>query len=302
MPNVGFRSYSNHTVGATRYKGEENPITTLPYGVEIEVEPATGSYNAEISAENMTGLLWDIVGDTLYYKRDGSLSGDGFEVISEPCSLAYHMYSMRWKHVMKTLVRGGFRSHQSRNCGLHVHVGRRQLGETDEVRDEVIRKLKLFLSLNWTDVVTFTRRRGIELDRWAHQELTASWVNDRSLTQTEWESRARFFTCWNDHDGRYRALNNDINNQTIEFRIFKGTLKRDTFIATLQFCDELIKWAQSATWYDVRNATFLTPFINTQHAELRAYLVNRGLLPSEQLGELRRQPEFGGVDGVQAVA
>jgi len=302
MPNVGFRSYSDHRVGTSHYKGEENPATTLLYGIEDEVEPANGSYRAEVSAEDMTGLLWDIVGDTLYYKRDGSLSGDGFEVISEPCSLEYHMYSMRWKHVMKTLVRGGFRSHQTSNSGLHVHVGRKQLGDTDEVRDDVIRKLKLFLTMHWSEVVIFTRRRPGEFGRWCSRELTASWVTDNTLTQSEWERYARNFTCWNDHDGRYRALNNDINNPTIEFRIFKGTLKRDTFIATLQFCDELIKWSQRATWEELRNATFLTPFINTEFAELRAYLANRGLLAPEQLGELRRQPEFGGVDGVRAVA
>ena len=61
----------------------------------------------------------------------------------------------------------------------------------------------------------------------------------------------------NSHMGRYAAVNLE-NDATIEMRIFRGTLKYSTFIATLQMVDEICKVAislsdefmQSLTWLD----------------------------------------------------
>lgn len=297
---IGLRSYSDHTVGTIHLKRDENPETTLTFGVEVECEPKRGNGGTVTGGrENAMRLVHDIVGDNIYFKADGSLRGmDAVEVISEPCSLAYHMYQMRWKHVMKTLVKLGYRSHDSENCGFHIHVGREQLGRTDDERIEVIRKLKVYLALHWSDVLKFTRRRDHEI-HWCQPERYGSWLFSDEVCTDEWVENVEYWVPYeNDHGGRYRALNCDTRNPTIEFRIFKGTLKRDTFVASLQWVNELVKWAQRASWDDVRHSTFMTPFSHTEYEELRAYLVTRGLAPAEYLGTLRRAPDFRGTDGV----
>lgn len=300
MPNIGLSQYTDYRTRTVHIKRDENPETTLLLGTEVECEPKRGNGGVVTGGrENAMRLIHDIVGDNIYFKSDASLRGqDAIEVISEPCSLAYHMYQMRWKHVMKTLVKLGYRSHDSENCGFHVHVGRAQLAPSMEGRYEVIRKLKVYLALHWSEVLKFTRRRDHEI-HWCAPERYGAWLYDTECALPDWLEHVNdAVSIGNDHGGRYRALNCDVDRATIEFRIFKGTLKRDTYIATLQWVSELVKWAQRTDWDDVRHSTFMTPFTHTEYEELRAYLVTRGLAPAEYLGTLRRAPDFRGTDGV----
>ena len=46
--------------------------------------------------------------------------------------------------------------------------------------------------------------------------------------------------------GRYVAVTL-VNSDTIEFRLFRGTLRYKTFIATLQLVDEICCWAINMT-------------------------------------------------------
>lgn len=299
MSYIDFRSYSDHSTPLTKhFKNGESEETTLTFGVEVEVEPKGNASYATVHNLEARQLVYDIVGENIYYKRDGSLnSGDSFEAISEPCSLAYHQYTMRWKHVFKTLIRCGYRAHDTENCGLHIHVGRQAIAPTEEERKEVIQKIQTFIALHSRDLVRFSRRRESELDNWCSFYYRPELTN-RNLPLEDFINIARQFDWCNVGQDRYRVLNCATHDPTIEFRIFKGTLKRDTFIAAIQFCNDLVKYCQTATWSDIRESSFLSPFTNPEHLELRAYLVTRGLMNEADLGQLRRQPDFIGVDGL----
>lgn len=299
MSYIDFRSYSDHDTPLTlHFKNGETEDSTLTFGVEVEVEPKGNASYATVHNLEARQLIYDIVGENIYYKHDGSLnSGDAFEAISEPCTLSYHQYTMRWKHVFKTLLRCGYRAHDTENCGLHIHVGRKAIAPTDEERKEVIQKIQAFLALHMRDVIRFSRRRERELDNWCSFSFPRELL-DSSLSLEEFIEVAHHLDWYNHHQDRYTVLNCATHDPTIEFRIFKGTLKRDTFIASIQFCSELVKYCQTATWEEVRNSSFLSPFRNTEHLELRAYLVARGLMNEADLGQLRRQPDFVGIDGI----
>ena len=79
-------------------------------------------------------------------------------------------------------------------------------------------------------------------------------------------------------DGRYQAVNL-CPSATVEFRLFRGTLKRDTIIATLQLVNNLTKYALSHTIEDCAlNVTWNDILAVEQFKELNTYSAQRGLL------------------------
>ena len=122
-----------------RYAGRENPEKARTYGLELEVSTKRGV--SHIDPHDLSDRLDAITEGFVYCKSDCSVSG-GLEMVTHPASLRAHMSSVSWKHFCKTCVKAGFRSHDAdESAGLHIHVGRAQLGRTDEERDEVARKL-----------------------------------------------------------------------------------------------------------------------------------------------------------------
>ena len=95
------------------------------YGVELEIDKGgKDDGNAEV--------LYNIANsdeENLYIKSDSSLS-DGMELVSHPCSLQYHKTEFPWANVMKKAVSMYYRSHNTNTCGLHIHIGREDLGDT----------------------------------------------------------------------------------------------------------------------------------------------------------------------------
>lgn len=66
------------------------------YGVELEIDSG-GEYDS--SAEDF-GIIANKNNTHLYFKHDGSLE-DGFEIVSHPATLDYHLHNIPWEEVMK---------------------------------------------------------------------------------------------------------------------------------------------------------------------------------------------------------
>jgi hypothetical protein len=88
-------------------------------GVELEFD-CGGENN-----ENAKSLL-DIAnknGEHIYCKHDGSLN-EGFEIVSHPMTLDYHLHEMKWCEVMEEALSLDYLSHNTSTCSLHIHVNR----------------------------------------------------------------------------------------------------------------------------------------------------------------------------------
>lgn len=230
----------------------------LYYGCELEVDDAgEDDYNAE--------LILNIANrddDHIYIKHDGSLE-DGFEIVTHPMTLDYHKNIMPWQEVIQKLIRMGYRSHQADTCGLHFHVNKSGLGDTTAEQEEVIGRILYFFEKYWYEILNFSRRTEDQADRWARR-YNGSIENPKA--SLEKAKRA--------HSGRYMAINLQ-NPETVEFRIFRGTLKYSTFLASLQFVDELCNDAialsdedfEVMTWSD-----FVGKINKTEKPELIEYL------------------------------
>lgn len=245
-------------------------IKELLFGVELEVDKGE---NKEDCANELLDASPDI-----YCKRDGSLS-NGIEIVTHPCTLEYHKNDLCWNTLSEIALRYGFHSQDARTCGLHVHVGRRQMGKNIEERKATAAKIVLLADRHWNSLVKFSRRKPEQLNRWAKRpEVAYDEVQDGEETLISAALSTR-------RDGRYQAINLE-NDNTVEFRLFNGTLKVDTIIATLELVSNIVKYAKEKTpeecmessWEDLTRGDIIS---NAENDKLKKYLEARELVEGE---------------------
>ena len=244
-----------------------NEKTVRFFGIELEID--RGGYE-----EDNAEALYNIANeddDVLYIKSDGSLS-DGMELVSHPCSLKYHRTRFPWGDIMHRAVRLGYRSHNTSTCGLHIHVGKAQLGDTIEEQEEVISRILFFFESHWNELFNFSRRTVYAVDRWAARQGYSDRPKD-ILDKAKKSSK-----------GRYCCVN-ITNYSTVEIRLFRGTLKYNTFIASLELVDEICRNAISLSDNDIHSQSwndFVTN-IDPDYTELIQYLKERRLYVNEPI-------------------
>ena len=131
------------------------------FGVELEID---GAGEDDASARKIMGIANGNGVENLYCKHDGSLD-DGFEMVTHPMTLEYHMKEMPWARILQEAIRLGYTSHQANTCGLHVHVNRNAFGDTEETQDAVIARILYFFEKNWEELLKFSRRTPRQLER-----------------------------------------------------------------------------------------------------------------------------------------
>ena len=236
-------------------------------GVELEVDG--GGEIGEHAKEIMS--LVNMEDDHLYCKHDGSLN-EGFEIVSHPMTLDYHMNEMDWQSVLERAVELGYSSHNTSTCGLHIHCGRKAFGAEYADQEPAIGRVVYFVEKHWNELVKFSRRKPSNLNRWAARYATISG------TAKETYEKAK-----NKYTDRYVAVNLQ-NYATIEFRMFRGTLRYQTFVATLQLVHEICELAivltdvemEMLSWSD-----FVSGIDRESKSELIAYLKSKRLYVNE---------------------
>lgn len=237
--------------------------SSLYMGIELEID------GAGEDDDNAQKLL-DIAGEQhIYMKHDGSLK-NGFEIVSHPATLAYHQHHIEWSEMLEKAREMGYKSHDAGTCGLHVHVSKMALGNTYLEQDETLSKILYFIEKYYDRFLKFSRRTAEQLEHWASRYGIEDGEKPADIL-----NKAK--SCYN----RYRLINLQ-NSYTIEFRLFRGTLKYNTFIATLQLvrhlCDMCIELdkndIETISWRD-----FVTSIENAEnnYSELLQYLADRQL-------------------------
>ena len=235
------------------------------FGIELEVDNA-GKYDDNALAIKNCGNSAD---EHIYIKSDGSLD-DGFEIVSHPMTLDYHMNEMNWQEVLAKAIQLGYKSHQTSTCGLHIHVNRKSLGEYEYQQEEVISKILFFVEKHWNEIFAFSRRREHDIKRWAARygfEKTGKEIMDKAKSGSQ---------------GRYSAVNL-ANYTTIEFRIFRGTLKYNTFIAAMQLVNEICNAAFYMSENELDKQSWSDFVKGITHKELIQYLKERRLYVNDSV-------------------
>lgn len=236
---------------------------TMYLGVELEIDNG----RSVSSCLNDLGEI-DSAEDYFYCKHDGSLN-EGIEIVSHPCTLDYHLKKFPWSEIIEAAKNNGFKSHDVSTCGLHVHVSREGFGSNSDIQDLNIAKAIILTDRLWDEIVNFSRRNCNQLDRWAKKPDAKIYSYD---TETSAVAKAKKSGS---HD-RYKAINL-CNTNTVEFRLFRGTLVEGTLKATLQFVSNLVSYCKKASLADVQEASWEDVSRFVEYPELTEYLKQRNL-------------------------
>lgn len=198
------------------------------FGIELECEVETppdlvDDATKHLYRSQVAERIQHTYKDFAFAKHDGSMF-NGFEVVSIPLSRDAH--ATRWIPFLEAARENGLQIRNS--CGMHVHVSREwltplQIGKMlafvcnpkneDFMKIIAGRKPPVIKSKNYPDGK-------------AYAEMSPKKITD--VTK---------------HRDRYSALNL-VNPETIEFRIFKGTLNLHILMKNIEFCDALVRF----TW------------------------------------------------------
>lgn len=208
------------------------------YGIELEVECDEKINRRPQFAKQILKLFDGFV----MAKHDGSIvdrngKNIGFEIVTVPASR--EIQYDKWNHFFDNLPKG-LRSYDTKTCGLHVHASRNPLSQL------TIAKILLFMNRK-ENIPFITTIAGRSANRYCQ-------IKDKVFKD------ARYGTM-----DRYEALNL-VNKGTIEFRIFRGTLKRESLFKSLEFCDALIYFCKECS-YSIRDCQKVDKFL--EYVKLR---------------------------------
>lgn len=230
------------------------------FGVELEIDEG-GESNSR--AKQLLSIATRVE-NRMYCKHDGSLD-DGIEMVTHPMTLDYHEKQMPWSEILSKAKSLGYRSHQANTCGLHIHVNRSNFGETEQEQDEFIARVLYFVEKHWEELLKFSRRSRRQMDQWAarygYKEQPMELLNHVK----------KGFNGY-----RYTCVNLT-NTNTIEFRMFRGTLKLNTFIATLQLVDRICDVALYFSDEEIKAMSWTAFVSGCTQKELVNYLKERRL-------------------------
>jgi hypothetical protein len=234
--------------------------------VELEIDDAgKDSENAEALCR-----IANRKGRHIYVKSDSSLD-DGLEIVTHPMTLSYHMEFMPWRPLLKEALSLGYKSHLADTCGLHIHVNRNSFSGSYDYQEECIARVLYIVERFWEELLRFSRRTQSQLKRWASRYGYKERPEDIMDIAKD--------CC----QGRYTCVNLT-NDYTIEFRIFRGTLKYNTLIATLQLVSEICEAAVSMSDEDIGELSwcgFMERISPESCLELIQYLKERRLYINE---------------------
>ena len=250
--------------------GDNNYILDLeikiPYSFNGDLHYEYGAGESETKAAKILDV-GNACGEYLYIKHDGSLD-DGMELVTHPMTLSFHQNEMPWAAILAKAKEMGYRSHQAGTCGLHVHLNRSALGKTEAEQDESIARILYFFEKHWEELLKFSRRTSRQLKQWANRyglkDHPQEILNHAKGNQER-------YTCVN-----------LTNYHTIEFRVFRGTLKLNSLTATLQLLDRICDVAICLSDEEIKDMSWTTFVAGCAHLpELVQYLKERRLYVNE---------------------
>ena len=242
-------------ISESGYSKHELPI--LHFGVEIEVDRHEDFYeddyddNIILTDNNFASLVGiigrSIKGSNLFYsKSDSSLTEQGVEVVSHPFSWNY------WKTfgidiydgLFSTLLASGYYSAETKKAGMHIHVSKSAINKTQ------LHKLLWFVyeCPNFINMIA-----GRDSQEWASTKWS-SLLGDYDVSFARRRALVAIIASQKSSNtaSRYTAVNMEPSN-SIEFRIFNGTLNIMTLSKSIEFIHSLLAYCSQTSFKDIVN-------------------------------------------------
>ena len=243
-------------------------------GVELEMEIAR-EYDQTERAEHILDKIGHTPAGDKYclMERDGSLSR-GFEMVTGYSGLDLHTRQLEF---FKTRVSGA-KSHNTTTCGLHVLICKSVMS--------LLHASKMVLFINDPDnhklIFALARRDSSSFCKIHDKANDKYWLRDALRSGEGCDKDTRKSRQLRNLNGdRYEALNFQ-NPNTVEFRLFRGTLKYETLIACLEFTYQTWFFCRDTSQKQLTTANFLKYICLENNRKdtrfLRAYLTSKGFV------------------------
>lgn len=222
--------------------GEES----VPYlGVELEFDTRDKQIGSVTNKKRLIARSNEIFGNGtfVYYMNDGSLLR-GLEMITQPATYEVHeLISDKYQRLFEEIKSHGFKSDSYSTCGLHIHFNRNFFEDNPDL---YTMNLLYLMERFWKEFVLMSRRNYDKIVQWANKyyKKPKDVLDDMKL-------------CGYVHGNRYHAVNLT-NTSTIEFRIYRGTLNFDYFMAILELTQNLIIAAKTKTPEQLQSMDFMS--------------------------------------------
>jgi L-rhamnose mutarotase len=231
-------------------------------GIELEVERGDSSTRHDDMAHMIDR-------DFLYFKTDGSLD-NGFEIVTHPMTISYvRKHKNVWAEILNILRSNKYRSYDTKTCGMHIHISKNAFTTW-----HLYRFMKFFVD-NADFVSKISQRKIANLDRWA------ALTDKPNTSQEEYSKDMLMYKAKKKkgNNNRYLAVNLQ-NSNSVEVRIFRGTLNDSSFFKNIEFVQALFDYTKSISEADMSLKTFLS-FIkdNNEYPYLRKFIADKNINP-----------------------
>lgn len=268
--SLKIKNYSYKPTPIFYGNNEDKEYKTIYLGIEWETEPKN-RYNCDNKNETIRDFLkiWNTKDKQVFYaKEDGSL-GNGAEFVSHPMTLNYIIKNKnKFKECCELLKNNDFRSHDGGHCGIHIHISKNAFGNSASEIEKNVNKLILFTEFYKKELETFSRREDYGYCQFLSKSGAYSNYSDSIYKKLNTDIIKKY----KDYD-RYLVVNTK-NKNTIEIRVFRGTLEYTSLMAIFEFVNNLVKVIRTnstskITWNKV------VDYGTTKF--LKAYCENRGI-------------------------
>ena len=256
-----IHSYNYKPEYIPHYIENENPDTTLLLGAEIEVagnDPVIDGRIKEDTVKKCIQIINNSDSDEenlIYSTHDGTVQ---IEFDTMPCSLEFHKNKMNYRKMFKYLDSVGYKGHDCDCAGLHIHADRKYLGRTKFQQDLVIAKI-LYIIEKFNDDLCIIARRNNDY---------SVFCGDKCTSDTAVTLYGKYRNI-----GKKAALNLQHSN-TIEFRMFRSTLKYETLLLTLELVQDIINFSKNISFEELEDMSW-NDLMDTFSDALKRYYISR---------------------------
>lgn len=229
----------------------------LYYGIELEVGSIDYMGLKSMFVNNLDEDFFDIHSDCSITENG---INDEAEIVSHPATYKYlKTHPELWNNVLAYRHEGVI-SYKAETCGIHVHLSRDYF--TPAHLERFLRMVYLQPSFTYF----ISQRRSSALRQWAR-------LYDDNKLYSKSKLKAKVNVCYS--GDRYEAVNLS-NHDTIELRIFRGTLNKIAFWKNIEYVQALVEFTK-----DAKNKLTLTKFLNyvadnkDDYCNLQRWIVKR---------------------------
>lgn len=236
----GYHSYMRPSVEFYCTSDEVfNWQDALYFGVELEVDSSdyrASGYRIDAIQDCQNIMQSNKYG---YFMHDGSLRY-GMEFITQPSTYSFYKSNEgMFVELFNTLKHYGFGADKMTSCGFHVHFNRDFYKENE---CQYIENLLFLVNRYWDNIVYCSKRRVNSIIRWSDKYR----ATPKEIVENMEHGNL---------PDRYHCVNLQ-NRDTIEFRMWHGTLDITTFYGVLTLVQNLVIMARTHTQAEIEKIPF----------------------------------------------